>query len=93
MAASKHPNRRCKRLSLIHRLEIAIDVACALDFLHNSYVIPIVYCDLQPSNVLLDTELIGHVSDTDLTGVMGSVGYTAPGNFPHIVHNVFNLIV
>ncbi|KAK9910379.1 hypothetical protein M0R45_034344 [Rubus argutus] len=31
-----------------------------------------------PSNVLLDTELIGHVSDTDLTGVMGSVGYTAP---------------
>ena len=79
-----------KNLSLIQRLEIAIDVAGALDFLHNHHVIPVVYCDLNPSNVLLDKDLIGHVSDTDFTEVIGSVGYNAPGNFPRIVPNVFS---
>ncbi|KAK9910381.1 hypothetical protein M0R45_034346 [Rubus argutus] len=67
-----------KNLSLIQRLEIAIDVACALDFLHNHHPTPIVHCDINPSNVLLDKELIGHVSDTKFTGVIRSVGYTAP---------------
>ncbi|XP_023928548.2 probable LRR receptor-like serine/threonine-protein kinase At3g47570 [Quercus suber] len=53
-------------LSLLNKLNIAIDVANALDYLHNHCQIPIVHCNLKPSNVLLDDELIGHVGDFGL---------------------------
>ncbi|VVA23038.1 PREDICTED: probable LRR receptor [Prunus dulcis] len=53
-------------LNLEQRLDIAIDVACTLDYLHNHCETPIVHCDLKPSNVLLDNEMTGHVSDFGL---------------------------
>jgi serine/threonine protein kinase len=53
-------------LSLLQRLNIAIDVANALDYLHHHCQTPIVHCDLKPSNVLLDDEMIGHVGDFGL---------------------------
>ncbi|VVA38009.1 PREDICTED: probable LRR receptor [Prunus dulcis] len=52
--------------NLEQRLDIAIDVACALDYLQNHCETPIVHCDLKPSNVLLDNEMTGHVSDFGL---------------------------
>ncbi|ESR36355.1 hypothetical protein CICLE_v10029862mg [Citrus x clementina] len=45
------------------KLDIAIDVACALRYLHCDCQPPIVHCNLKPSNVLLDDEMIGHVGD------------------------------
>ncbi|XP_070664463.1 probable LRR receptor-like serine/threonine-protein kinase At3g47570 [Malus domestica] len=62
-----------KNLSLFQRLEIAIGVACALDYLHNHCETPIVHCDLKPSNVLLDNELTGHVSDFGLARFLSQV--------------------
>jgi LRR receptor-like serine/threonine-protein kinase EFR len=44
-----------RSLNLFQRLNIAIDVATALDYMHNHGSIPTVHCDLQPSNVLLDS--------------------------------------
>uniref|UniRef100_A0A7N2LE03 non-specific serine/threonine protein kinase n=2 Tax=Quercus lobata TaxID=97700 RepID=A0A7N2LE03_QUELO len=55
-----------RKLSFLQRLNIAIDVASALEYLHYHCETPIVHCDLKPSNVLLDDEMVGHVSDFGL---------------------------
>ncbi|XP_051213899.1 uncharacterized protein [Lolium perenne] len=58
--------RPFEALSLTQRMDIAIDVATALDYLHHHGTVPIVHCDLKPSNVLLDSEMIAHVGDFGL---------------------------
>ncbi|XP_048135696.1 putative receptor-like protein kinase At3g47110 [Rhodamnia argentea] len=62
--ASQYTER--SKLSLLERMNIAIDVACALDYLHHHCETPIVHCDVKPSNVLLDDEMTGHVGDFGL---------------------------
>ncbi|PKI62110.1 probable LRR receptor-like serine/threonine-protein kinase At3g47570 [Punica granatum] len=46
-------------LSIVERLSIAIDVATALEYLHHQCQTPIVHCNLEPSNVLLDKYVVG----------------------------------
>ncbi|KAB2625875.1 LRR receptor-like serine/threonine-protein kinase [Pyrus ussuriensis x Pyrus communis] len=73
-----------KRLNFMQRLNIAIDVAFALDYLHNHCETSIVHCDLKPSNVLLDEDMVAHVGDFGLASqtmslqLKGSVGYIPP---------------
>ncbi|XP_026450423.1 receptor kinase-like protein Xa21 [Papaver somniferum] len=55
-----------KNLNMQRRLSIAADVASALNYLHHDCASPIVHCDLKPSNVLLDDDLIAHVGDFGL---------------------------
>ncbi|KAJ3687099.1 hypothetical protein LUZ61_016263 [Rhynchospora tenuis] len=62
-ASTKQP-MRC--LSLIQRISIAIDIAMALDYLHDHATDPIVHRDLKPSNVLLDDDMTAHVGDFGL---------------------------
>ena len=64
---------KLRKLSLLQRLNIAIDVASALDYLHHHCQTPIVHCDLKPSNVLLDDKMIGHVSDFGLAKFLHSI--------------------
>ncbi|RVW32542.1 LRR receptor-like serine/threonine-protein kinase EFR [Vitis vinifera] len=80
-------------LTLIQRLNIAIDVASALNYLHHDCDPPVVHCDLKPANVLLDDNMGAHVGDFGLArflwknpsedesstiGLKGSIGYIAP---------------
>ncbi|WVZ96421.1 hypothetical protein U9M48_042059 [Paspalum notatum var. saurae] len=53
-------------LSFGSRIEIAINIASALDYLHNHCVPPVVHCDLKPSNVLLDDVMVAHLADFGL---------------------------
>ncbi|XP_026408766.1 probable LRR receptor-like serine/threonine-protein kinase At3g47570 [Papaver somniferum] len=56
-----------KNLTLEGRLNIAVDVASALNYLHRECQSPIIHCDLKPSNVLLDDDLVAHVGDFGLS--------------------------
>ncbi|CAL4889196.1 unnamed protein product [Urochloa decumbens] len=55
-----------KMLDLIQRLGISIDVASALEYLHQHKPLPIIHCDLKPSNILLDDDMVAHVGDFGL---------------------------
>ncbi|KAJ6812319.1 putative LRR receptor-like serine/threonine-protein kinase [Iris pallida] len=55
-----------KTLKLIQRINIAIDVASALEYLHHHCQAPIIHCDLKPSNILLDDDMTALVSDFGL---------------------------
>uniref|UniRef100_A0A251UEP2 Protein kinase domain-containing protein n=1 Tax=Helianthus annuus TaxID=4232 RepID=A0A251UEP2_HELAN len=67
-----------------------MDVASALDYIHNHCIPTIVHGDLKPSNILLDDDMVAHIGDFGLarflgtsypynsTGIRGTVGYALP---------------
>ncbi|CAL5328488.1 unnamed protein product [Camellia sinensis] len=77
-------------LNLLQSIDIMIDVALALEYLHYGQLEPVVHCDLKPSNVLLDEDMVTHVADFGIakiltknkiaiqTRTLGTIGYIAP---------------
>ncbi|KAF2616008.1 hypothetical protein F2Q70_00007810 [Brassica cretica] len=63
-------SRPSRTLTLLERLNIAIDVASILEYLHLHCHEAIAHCDLKPSNVLLDDDLAAHVSDFGLARIL-----------------------
>ncbi|KAL5699093.1 hypothetical protein ACHQM5_030041 [Ranunculus cassubicifolius] len=55
-----------RSLSFYQRVNIAVDIASALDYLHNHCGKDIAHCDLKSSNVLLDDDMTAHVGDFGL---------------------------
>ncbi|XP_015169236.1 probable LRR receptor-like serine/threonine-protein kinase At3g47570 [Solanum tuberosum] len=49
--------------SMMQRLNIMVDIASALEYLHHGYSVGVIHCDLKPSNVLLDNDMVGHLTD------------------------------
>ncbi|KAF5804283.1 putative protein kinase RLK-Pelle-LRR-XII-1 family [Helianthus annuus] len=61
-------------LNLSQRIKIIKDVACALDYLHCHCGNVVVHCDLKPSNILLDTDMVAHVGDFGLAKILSLEG-------------------
>ncbi|KAJ4831652.1 hypothetical protein Tsubulata_043673, partial [Turnera subulata] len=73
-------------------LNIMIDVASALEYLHHGNPTCVVHCDLKPSNVLLDNDMVAHVCDFGIGKLLGesepsvqtktlaTIGYMASSN-------------
>jgi serine/threonine protein kinase len=51
---------------LVRILDISVDVASALECLHEDEPLPIIHCDLKPSNILLNDDMVAHVGDFGL---------------------------
>ncbi|KAF8026686.1 hypothetical protein BT93_F3228 [Corymbia citriodora subsp. variegata] len=64
-----HEHGKPKHLGLMQRLDIAIDIASAIAYLHEDCSPKIVHGDLKPSNVLLDNEMKGRVGDFGLAKI------------------------
>ncbi|XP_047250800.1 probable LRR receptor-like serine/threonine-protein kinase At3g47570 [Capsicum annuum] len=72
------------------RLSIMIDVACALEYLHHGCLLPVIPCDVKPSNFFLDEDMVAHLSDFGISKLLGedqddlytrtlaTLGYIAP---------------
>ncbi|CAN1252486.1 Probable LRR receptor-like serine/threonine-protein kinase At3g47570 [Linum perenne] len=84
---------RDHEFNLLQRLDIAIDVASVLFYLHHDSEIPVIHCDLKPSNILLDQDMTAKVGDFGLAKLLignqqssistlhclkGSIGYIPP---------------
>ncbi|KAL4335456.1 hypothetical protein GQ457_07G015050 [Hibiscus cannabinus] len=66
------------------------NVATALEHLHTGHPTPIIHCDLKPSNILLDDDMVAHVGDFGIAKLLGegdvmkqtmtlaTIGYMAP---------------
>ncbi|KAI3465297.1 hypothetical protein Pfo_021960 [Paulownia fortunei] len=57
-------------LNIFDRLNCAIGIASAIDYLHNETKVPIVHCDLKPGNVLLDSDMTPKVADFGLAKLL-----------------------
>uniref|UniRef100_A0A0E0HGN9 Receptor kinase-like protein Xa21 n=1 Tax=Oryza nivara TaxID=4536 RepID=A0A0E0HGN9_ORYNI len=53
-------------ITLAQRISIIVDLSNALEYLHHNNQGTIIHCDLKPSNILLDDNMIAHVGDFGL---------------------------
>nr|XP_043612080.1 probable LRR receptor-like serine/threonine-protein kinase At3g47570 [Erigeron canadensis] len=68
LVGPENESSRC--LNFLERLNILIDVACALNYIHQHCGSPMVHCDIKPSNVLLDADMVAHLGDFGLARLL-----------------------
>uniref|UniRef100_A0A8R7QJ44 Receptor kinase-like protein Xa21 n=2 Tax=Triticum urartu TaxID=4572 RepID=A0A8R7QJ44_TRIUA len=57
-------------LSLAQRLDIAVDIVDAVEYLHNYCQPLVIHCDLKPSNILLAEDLSARVGDFGISRIL-----------------------
>ncbi|CAM0908326.1 unnamed protein product [Alopecurus aequalis] len=63
-------HKQCGDLSLGAMICISVDIASALEYLHNQCIPPVVHCDLKPSNILFDDDDTARVCDFGLAKII-----------------------
>ncbi|PUZ45448.1 hypothetical protein GQ55_8G224100 [Panicum hallii var. hallii] len=76
----EHRQSTKRPLSFGSRITIAVDIAAALDYLHNRCTPPLVHRDLKPSNVLLSDEMVACLSDFGPAKILSGDTSTLFGN-------------
>uniref|UniRef100_A0A0A9D1D1 non-specific serine/threonine protein kinase n=1 Tax=Arundo donax TaxID=35708 RepID=A0A0A9D1D1_ARUDO len=86
-----HGIRPAPALDWCVRYDVALGTAHGLAYLHYDCCPAIIHRDIKPSNILLDKDMVPHISDFGIaklmdpsstapqtTGVVGTIGYMAP---------------
>lgn len=63
-------HNQCGDLSFGAVICISVDIASAVEYLHNECIPPVVHCDLKPSNILFDDDDTARVCDFGLARLM-----------------------
>ena len=72
------------RLSWSKRVQVAIDTAKGLCYLHEEYSTQIIHCDIKPQNMLLDENLTAKIADFGMAKLLKDIrlkqqlGYVEP---------------
>ncbi len=73
-----------KHLGLAERINIAVNIADALDYLHHDCGRPTVHCDLKPSNILLNEDMDALLGDFGIARFYVDSHLASPGSISSI---------